>query len=254
MSDRKASYSSRTPLGDDDNFWLSVPDDIPTDRLSAMSLTEPSPSSASATSGEFNLFTLIGSSMSDGGGLRRGLWWSEDVGSDKLCLGIVGTSKVCCKRVIGSAVSCGTSKHDRVKFVLPKTPHAFIKFSDKSFLSDPALDLSAHGFTESQLADLRSAKMTQEAWLRFFQAPSAVNPEEEDASDNEVPEDGNEELGGKGAVSEKKKIRIVLPELLSPKHSDNNAVSTQSILTRPPVHLMLKLWGPTTLFQANCGL
>ena len=68
MSDRKASFSTRTPLGDDDNFWLTVPDDIPTDRLAAMSMAEPSPSSTSTASGESNLFTMIGSYMSDGGG------------------------------------------------------------------------------------------------------------------------------------------------------------------------------------------
>ena len=123
-------------------------------------------------------------------------------------------------------MSCGTSKHDRVKFVLPKTPHAFIKISDKTFISEPALDLSAHTLSEKQLTDLRAAKLTQEAWLRVFQAPTTVKPEDEDASDNDAFDEDHEVSEVKeteiGKIEDKKKIRIALPGLLSPKHSDSN--------------------------------
>jgi hypothetical protein len=85
--------------------------------LNPSSASSASPASTLLTpasaSGEFNVFSHVGSVVAGGGGGRKGfaLFTTEDGESSSLCLGMIGASKFCIKVCEENQISCGIAAH-----------------------------------------------------------------------------------------------------------------------------------------------
>jgi hypothetical protein len=114
-----------TTSHDDDDNWMGLMAGVTSSlTLTSGSATSPtlstldtgSPASTS-TSGKFNSFAFAGAAVSGGWGSKRTLVAMFPKSKfDRLCLGLVGTTKFCIKEHLPGTQSCGTGKHESSKF------------------------------------------------------------------------------------------------------------------------------------------
>jgi len=161
MSSRPTAF-----ILDDEDDWGSI-----TPTLSSTRSSVPPASTTSATSGEFNAFTVVGSALAGGGGSKKALWFLP---TDKVpCLGKVGNLKFCVKDKSADG-TCGTARH-ATKFRV-EADVAYIHSTDNQILGSPVLPIGL--FSASQRAKLLSMMLSVAEWEKVFQA----------IKDGEVPE------------------------------------------------------------------
>jgi hypothetical protein len=140
---------------DEEDDWGSI-----TPLLASTRSSSQPPSTTSAGSGEFNAFSLVGSTLT-GGGSKKFLWvFPED---KPLCLGKVGTSKFCVKEK-GECGTCGTARHSS-KFTID-AEGAYIHSTDNQIHCSPVLPVDA--FSPTQRAKLLSVSFTVNDWEKIF--------------------------------------------------------------------------------------
>ncbi len=138
---------------DDDDDWGTFSPPASSLGRSASLLS----SRSSASSGEYNVFSAVGSSVA-GGGITRELWFL-DVNKHP-CLGKVGVAKFCAKECEKGKTSCGTVRH--VSKFSVKRDGAYIHASENQVFCAPCLELG--GFSDSQRAKLLSLSKTTAEW------------------------------------------------------------------------------------------
>jgi hypothetical protein len=144
-------------LDDEDDWGTFSPVASAMSRQPSSSLSR-----SSVASGEYNMFSAVGSVIA-GGGIKRELWiFREDV--SKLCLGKVGTSKFCIKPVEPGKLSCATARHAQ-KVTIDKD-RAYIRATEFQVCCTPTLPLT--GFSKVQLAKLTSTENTASEWESIF--------------------------------------------------------------------------------------
>ena len=188
---------------------MGVPDlgEDPTATSSASPGSAPSPANTESTIGEFNAFSVLGASLTSGGGAKRGIWLSDEEVLEKPCLGLIGSGdKICIKRRVGSAISCGTTKHEGTKFRVPSAT-GFIRCSDSQILCEPTLNVSE--FDVSQLKDLKALRLGTSDWMAFFASAVKVQESPKDSKMKEPESSTGKDPG-------------VSSELQSPRLSDRN--------------------------------
>lgn len=127
---------------DDDDDWGDF------SALPSSSSVRPSPTASTPSSGEFNIFSNVGSVIA-GGGIKREVWILDE--AKRFCLGKVGNNNKFCIKICAEGKNhCGTGHHSSKFKVLPYT--AYIKIMDNQVFKAPTLSLSL-------LSDLQRAKL-----------------------------------------------------------------------------------------------
>jgi hypothetical protein len=140
----------------DDDDWASF---SPAPAASAR-VPAPALSRSSTSSGEYNMFSSLGSVIA-GGGLKRELWFSDE--GELLCLGKVGNSKFCIKRCDEGKPTCGTVRHVS-KFTVDVNS-AYIRATENQVFCSPCLQVK--NLSNAQRAKLSSLVNTASEWERI---------------------------------------------------------------------------------------
>jgi hypothetical protein len=172
--------SSPSVFPDDDNwqgFTSSLITTLPDMQSSSGSnvTSPPSQPSSTGSSGKFNSFSFVGTSLA-GGGVRRSLLVMQPRSKlERLCLGLVGSNKFCTKDRLPGASSCGTTKHEAAKFDALQD-HCYVKVNEIQAHCLPTLSIA--GCSDSQVHALSERIYTDAKWGPIFDSiVSGVPPD-----------------------------------------------------------------------------
>jgi hypothetical protein len=143
---------------------------------SASTTTTPSTSGSptlAANTGKFNSFTFVGSALSGGVSKRSLLATFPSSKYQRLCLGLVGSSKFCIKERLPGANSCGTGKHETSKYRQVFEDAFYVKHNEIQAYCQPVLH--AKFLHEDQVEILMLKTLTLNDWGEVFEGISLGN-------------------------------------------------------------------------------
>ena len=133
----------------------------------------PPSSTSSVSTGEFNVFSMVGKKLSSGAGGETAAFsvFTADHWEGDLCFGLLRTGKFCIKPRLPQASTCGASSHSK-KFQ-PAAGHFYLMENDTKVLCQPCFD--GNFLSVQEIPKILSASASLSDWQALFDSTQDVD-------------------------------------------------------------------------------
>lgn len=122
--------------------------------------------STSSTSGEFQPFVFLGSSLAEGGGSKKTFFLTDVIDQEITCLGMVGGTKFCLKHRTGVGC-CDTLSHVKSRFS-PEDATLYLKENEIRAWCSPSFAVGM--LTRDQIQFMLHHRLSKDDWISTFEA------------------------------------------------------------------------------------